>query len=87
MEIIANSAYAKDKDEEIKGIKRPAKKAGNEGIPLNGSKIPQTRQHAHFRLLELAIDLPCQLLWKSRKPGSTHPCKMPGKGARLALLM
>jgi hypothetical protein len=41
VKVNANGADAKDQNEEIKGIERPAKKAGDESIPLDRRQVLQ----------------------------------------------
>src|SRR5579859_4597678 len=47
VEISADGGYAENQDKEVKGIKRPAKKTGNEGISLNRGKALQAAKESH----------------------------------------
>jgi hypothetical protein len=53
VKFIRNGTDTKNENEEIKRIERPAQKASDEGIALNGSKPPNMTDEPQARLQQL----------------------------------
>jgi hypothetical protein len=51
MEMIGDGGDAENQDEEIEGVERPAEKAGDESVALDGGETAKMAEEAYRRLL------------------------------------